>query len=344
MSAQANNNSRTRNRKYDTYIPRSGSVRGSTNSVPYSVITHKEISQSKTVDICMQPNQTVNTQRIKSPQSYSSSSNTLHSPIAAVQGSTKQIALHAVKQSDYNGLETTETNSVYVSARRKSSVLQKMMYAFASLVVVFSGVVSVQTFITNNQAQEQIATLGDAISRDSQGISEGTGKDPSEEPIPQNVVANYQVSNPEDPRFLRIPSIGVFARIKNLGVTPEGAVDAPRNIYDTGWYNGSARPGSSVGSSLILGHVSGWTGPGVFKKINELPVGGEFEIEKGSGEILKYSIVRSEQIPVDQIDMSKVLSNEEAGKHDLKLMTCSGRYNSSTETFEDRFIVYAKQI
>jgi sortase (surface protein transpeptidase) len=249
-----------------------------------------------------------------------------------------------VKQSDYKESETTDTNSVFVSGRRKTSILQKMIYAFASLVVVFSGFVSVQSFITNNQAKEQIATLGEAVSRDEQGVSEGTGNEPSEEPISQSVVANYQVPNPEDPRFLRIPSLGVFSRIKNLGVTPEGAVDAPRNIYDTGWYNGSARPGSRVGSSLILGHVSGWTGPGVFKKINELPAGGEFEIEKGTGEVIKYSVVRSEQIPLDQIDMSKVLSTEEAGKHDLKLMTCSGRYNSSTETFEDRFIVYAKQI
>jgi hypothetical protein len=343
MGAQPNNNSRTRNRKYDTYTPRNGSVRASTNSVPDSVIIGKETSQSKRANASLQPNKTANMQRRKSTQTHSSSSHILQRPIVSVQGKAKQIALHAVKQSDYNESESSN-NSVYVSARRKTSVLQKMMYAFASLVVVFSGFVSVQSFITNSKAQDQIATLGDAVSRDEQGVSEGTGNNPSEEPISLNTVSNYQVSNPEDPRFLRIPSLGVFSRIKNLGVTPEGAVDAPRNIYDTGWYNGSARPGSRVGSSLILGHVSGWTGPGVFKRINELPVGGEFEIEKGTGEIIRYSVVRSEQIPVDQIDMGKVLSTEEAGKHDLKLMTCSGRYNSSTETFEDRFIVYAKRI
>jgi sortase (surface protein transpeptidase) len=235
-------------------------------------------------------------------------------------------------------------NTVYGSGKLKKTLLQKFTYGFALLILVFSAFVSVQSFVTNNQAKDQIATLGDTVNRDEQGISEGTGNEPSEEPIPESVVRNYQVSNPEDPRFLRIPSLGVFSRVKNLGVTAEGAVDAPRNIYDTGWYNGSARPGSSFGSSLILGHVSGWTGPGVFKKINELPVGGEFEIEKGTGEIIKYSVTRSEKLPLDQIDMGKILSTEVTGKHDLKLMTCSGKYNPATETFEDRFIVYAKKI
>jgi hypothetical protein len=233
---------------------------------------------------------------------------------------------------------------VYAVAKQKKTTFQKMLYGFASLVVVFSGFVSIQSFIVNNNAQEQIATLGENTARDEQGVSEGTGNEPSEEPIPEAVVRNYQVPSPEDPRFLRIPSLGIFSRIKNLGVTPEGAVDAPRNIYDTGWYNGSVRPGSKAGSSLILGHVSGWTSPGVFKKINQLPVGGEFEIEKGTGEVVRYSVTRSEKIPVDQVDMGKILSTEVAGQHDLKLMTCSGRYNSGTETYEDRFIVYAKKI
>lgn len=357
MGAQPNNNSRTRNRKYDSYSPRSGSVRGNTNFVSNSVITNQETALLKNADTSQKLSQSVNVQnsalrqnyniqpqRVKPHNTLNSSRHVSRGQNSRVHGNSKQIALHAIKQSSYNKSEATYVNSVYVSAKRKTSILQKMMYAFASLVVVFSGFVSVQSFITNNKAQEQIATLGDAVSRDEQGVSEGTGNEPSEEPIPRSVVANYQVSNPEDPRFLRIPSLGVFSRIKNLGVTPEGAVDAPRNIYDTGWYNGSARPGSKAGSSLILGHVSGWTGPGVFKRINELPIGGEFEIEKGTGEVIKYSVVRSEQIPVDQIDMGKVLSAEEAGKHDLKLMTCSGRYNSSTETFEDRFIVYAKRI
>jgi hypothetical protein len=356
MGAQTNNNFRTRDRKYDTYYPRNGSVRTKLIYVSNSEIKHTQISTLKpntTADLRSSTSKRAdsiisqkshhisnngNLHQLQTPRKYNHQSPNLG------RGQSSQIALYAVKQADHKQVENYHSNSIYVSTKRKTTILQKMMYGFASLVIIFSAFVSVQSFITNNKAKEQIATLGENITRDEQGVSEGTGNEPSEEPISLNVVSNYRVSNPEDPRFLRIPSLGVFSRIKNLGVTPEGAVDAPRNIFDAGWYNGSARPGSRVGSSLILGHVSGWTGPGVFKKINTLPVGGEFEIEKGNGEIVRYSVVRSEQLPVNEIDMGKILSTEEVGKHDLKLMTCSGRYNSTTETYEDRFIVYAKRI
>jgi hypothetical protein len=258
----------------------------------------------------------------------------------------KKIALTAIKNSVTRSSEGSKNAaaSVYVQVKKATSRMQKVVYGFALVVIIFSGFVSVQSFITNNKAQEQIAILGENITRDEQGVTEGSGNEPSEEPIAESVVRNFVPQNPEDPRFLRIPELGVFSRVKTLGLTPEGAVDAPRNIFDTGWYNGSVRPGSRAGSSLILGHVSGWTGPGVFKNISKLSVGAEFEIEKGTGEKIRYSVVRSEQIPLDQVDMSKILSTEVAGEHDVKLMTCSGRYNSATETFEDRFIVYAKQI
>jgi LPXTG-site transpeptidase (sortase) family protein len=218
------------------------------------------------------------------------------------------------------------------------------MYGVGSAVLLFSMFVSIQSFVTNNKAKEQIATLGASTSKDEQGVSEGTGDEPSEEPISESAVLAFRPPNPEDPRYLRIPDINVFSRIKAVGTTGAGAVDTPKNIFDTGWYSGGARPGNAVGSSLILGHVSGWTGPGVFKNINKLSTGSKFEIEKGTGEKVYYEVTRTEQIPATQVDMSKILATEVAGQHDIKLMTCSGRYNAQTKSFDDRYVVYGKQV
>jgi hypothetical protein len=358
MSEQKNNTNnrvlQSRIRKYDTYrgrkiiFPRSSLDDGNkTFAQVDSVQTQPKDTKVNHSESIRKDSFKITTDSIlrgNNLQKTSSRDRTYNKPPQPLNGD--RVALQSVANSQLYENETypDNGNTVYGTVNRKKTLLQKFTYGFALVVLIFSAFVSTQSFITNNRAQDQIASLGENITRDEQGVSEGSGNEPSEEPIPESVVRNYQVSNPEDPRFLRIPALGVFSRIKNLGVTPEGAVDAPRNIFDTGWYSGSARPGSSFGSSLILGHVSGWTGPGVFKKINELPVGGEFEIEKGTGEIIKYSVTRYEQIPLDQIDMGKILSTEIAGRHDLKLMTCSGRYNSSTETFEDRFIVYAKKI
>jgi LPXTG-site transpeptidase (sortase) family protein len=98
------------------------------------------------------------------------------------------------------------------------------------------------------------------------------------------------------------------------------------------------------GSSLILGHVSGWTAPGIFKQTNRLVPGLQFEVEKGTREVIKYSVTNTEQLPLDQIDMSKILSSEVARQQDMKLMTCSDRYNKDARTYEERFVVYDKLV
>lgn len=226
---------------------------------------------------------------------------------------------------------------------KKLNRFQKALYGFGVFVIVFSLFVSVQTFITNLEAKRQVAAVG-ALTADEQGVSQGTGSEPSEAEVSKDAIANYRVANPEDPRYLRIPELNVFARVKGLGVDSQGAVDAPWNINDVGWFKESVRPGNAVGSSLLMGHVSGWTAPGVFKKLEQLKTGSLFEVEKGSGEIIKYEVTRTELLSLDQVDMGQVLSTEVRGQHDLKLMTCSGRYNRDTETYEDRFIVYARQI
>src|SRR3546814_5273495 len=45
-------------------------------------------------------------------------------------------------------------------------------------------------------------------------------------------------------RTIRIPKLGIDASVVSVGLTPDGAVDTPRNIWEAAWYNGSAKPGA----------------------------------------------------------------------------------------------------
>lgn len=228
------------------------------------------------------------------------------------------------------------------SGKRILTRAQKLFYGIGIAIFIFATGASIQTFVVNKDAKEQLQVLGEQTQKpDEYGVPEGSGSEPAEAEVSASAINAYKV-NPELPRYLRIPDLGVFARIKHTGVDKNGAIDAPGNVNDVSWYNESARPGNEIGSSLLLGHVSGWTAPGVFKKINQLKAGMRFEVEKGSGEKLTYEVVRGESIPLEQLDMAKVLATEVAGEHDLKLMTCSGRYNKEKDHYEERYIVYAK--
>jgi LPXTG-site transpeptidase (sortase) family protein len=345
--AQDNNlvgdNIRSRMKKYDSYNHNSrSSYRSAGDLIKHR--TKPELSsrqQEIARPVFEPPKQKFNPQPSTNTQSLSQTTNVVQNNN---QSTPQSVAMKAVKSSkpDEHNNFSDDFFTVYGEKKRRLSFLQKSLYGLGVLVIVFSGFVSIQTYLTNKYAKEQVQTLG--ASTDEQGVSEGTGSEPSEESISESTIRAYTVSNPEDPRYFIIPELRVFARVKNLGVTPEGAVDSPKNIHDTGWYNGSVRPGSKSGSSLILGHLSGWTGPGVFKNISKMKVGSRFEIEKGSGEKIYYEVTKTEQLPQDQVDMSKILSTEKAGEHDIKLMTCSGKYNRETKEYEERFTVYAKQL
>jgi LPXTG-site transpeptidase (sortase) family protein len=247
--------------------------------------------------------------------------------------STKSVLADQFEESRYakNGKE-----------KQKRSKLVIAMNSVAVVVFLFASAVSLQTLLTNQQTQDVLADKVGGTT-DQEGVAQGTGRDPAEEPVSDSAIINYQVAA-DLPRYIRIPDIDIFARVKHTGVDSEGAVDAPANIHDVSWFTESAKPGNAIGASLLPGHVQGWSGPGVFKNIDKLETGARFMVEKGSGETLTYEVTKSQEIPVDQVNMGQILSAEDPGEHDLKLMTCAGEYDAANESYLSRFVVYAKII
>lgn len=275
-------------------------------------------------------------QPVATPQQQNSSKQ--HSP--SQNQAVQQLAMKAVESSPATNKSIIADQFQLPSGsmpqkKRKQSKLQKAMNIVAVVVFLFASGVSIQTLLTNKKTQE---VLGQ-----SQGAGQPTGSDPSEEKVSEDDIINYQVG-PEMPRYLRLPTLGVFARIKHTGLTPEGAVDAPANIYDTSWYDRSARPGDATGSSLILGHVQGRSAPGVFKEIEKLKTGDRFSVEKGNGDVIEYEVTKGEEFSLDNLDMREILSAIDPAAHDLKLMTCSGSYDAETESYNSRYVVYAKTV
>lgn len=225
-----------------------------------------------------------------------------------------------------------------------SSVAQRVFYVFGVLVFVATAVFSANALYFSKQAKDDLQVLAASNTNvDAQGVQQGTGSEPAEDKPDDNAFFNYNV-DPDKPRYLRIPELSLYSRVKELGLTTEGAVDAPWNVYDTGWYNGSIKPGSKNGVSLILGHVSGRSAPGVFRSIHELKKDQVVEVELGSGEVVRYKVDKVVEYDVDSIDMRKILYEVEPGTHSLRLMTCGGIFDSQNQEYKSRTVVYTTQI
>lgn len=165
---------------------------------------------------------------------------------------------------------------------------------------------------------------------------------PKEEKPSESDIASYQVA-PDMPRVITIKKIGVKARILNMGVDSKGALSAPGNVYDAGWYNQSSKPGQA-GAMLIDGHVHGPTTKGVFYELTSLAVDDQIEVERGDGQKFTYKIVSSAVTPVEKTDMAKAMLPIEPGKQGLNLITCTGEFNSVNNDYPERLVIYASRL
>jgi LPXTG-site transpeptidase (sortase) family protein len=162
---------------------------------------------------------------------------------------------------------------------------------------------------------------------------------PSSKKPPQAAVDNYSVS-PDLPKYISIPAINVSkTRIIQLELMKNNEIAAPNNIFDTGWYAGSAKPDQS-GAMFIYGHVSNWTANGVFYNLKQLQPGDKITITRGDNKIFTYQVNALKIYPYDKVDMSKVLAPVDVSKPGLNLMTCTGQVIKDTSEFSERLVVF----
>jgi LPXTG-site transpeptidase (sortase) family protein len=234
--------------------------------------------------------------------------------------------------------------------KKESSRFNKtqLLLLSMSVVVFVAGMfVTLDTLLTNHSAKTQVAALSKKV--DAAVVSTSGGQPsvdvPSETKPPASSSKTYQVA-PNLPKLITIDALGVNARVKSVGVTASNELGTPASIYDTGWYNASAKPGDGGGSGAMLidGHVHGPTLPGVFVGIKKLAVGDVIQVTRGDNTIFKYAVVKTETVSADSVDVGKLLTSVRPGKPALNLITCGGKFNANTQHYEDRVIVYAVQI
>ncbi len=220
----------------------------------------------------------------------------------------------------------------------------RILYVFGMFTLVVALIASAHTIFVNLQTEKRLQVLGEkTAAADGTGQVQTNSGDPSEDPVSHSDLLAYRVDT-NAIRYIRVPSLHINARVKAAGLDSGGAVEAPKNIYDVNWYNGSVLPGGNAGTTLLVGHLSGWTAPGVFKRLDKVKSGELIELERGDGKKLRYIVEKIEKLPVENIDMGAVLASDATDKHVLKLMTCAGSYDRQSESFRERSIVYASLI
>jgi hypothetical protein len=184
------------------------------------------------------------------------------------------------------------------------------------------------------------------------GCGSNSAPDPGPDPSPQtrlpreavrgqHAVARTVERNAAPPRRIRIPAIGVSAPVIPLGLNRDRTLEVPKRPGDTGWYRAGPDPGER-GPAVIVGHVDSKTSPAVFYRLRQLKRGNRIVIRRADGSTVRFRINGLERWPKAEFPTRRVYGRTKGSV--LRLVTCSGNFNSSTGHYVDNTIVFASRV
>jgi hypothetical protein len=223
----------------------------------------------------------------------------------------------------------------------KRSRLQVTLITMAFTVFGLGLLVNLETLQTNHDAKTQVS----ALTNQSNNPATNPTAIPGQTKPTSSVIKAYAVA-PNIPKYLKIPKLGIDARVLQTGVTASGALGTPPNIYDTSWYTGSATPDEPAadGAILIDGHVHGPTQPGVFMNIKSLSQGDTIQIIRGDNQVFTYRVVKEQAYNANIINMAMMLKSIDPGTPGLNLITCGGPFDTKTWLYTERIAVFAVEV
>ncbi len=222
--------------------------------------------------------------------------------------------------------------------KKYREIIQLSLAILVIFMIGFGGYLTYSGLMTKDELSKQVSKLSAQAntSKSNSVIVPSTVK-----PAPVSI-ANYMVA-PDLPRYLNIPKLNVHARVLSVGVTKNGALGTPNNVFDTAWYNESSKPGQP-GAVLIDGHVSSWTSNGVFYGLKNLRPGDILQIIRGDGKIFNYRVVKTVIFNSNNVNMTESLSSVNPNVPGLNLMSCTGDVIPGTSEFNERILVLSSQI
>jgi len=165
-----------------------------------------------------------------------------------------------------------------------------------------------------------------------------SGPSPSPLAAPVTSSPTPAVHHPAPPTDrLRIPALGINAPIIHLGITA-GQLDAPKTLYQVGWYQGSPWPGRP-GTAIIDGHSGAPGQVGVFEHLSRLKPGSLVSVTTAAGASTTFVVRTSAAFPNNQTTANQFFAQTTGPT--LNLIGCYGTWDATLSTYDQRWIVTA---
>jgi LPXTG-site transpeptidase (sortase) family protein len=151
------------------------------------------------------------------------------------------------------------------------------------------------------------------------------------------------------PTAIRIPSIGVDGRdVAPMALQADGSIQVPPldRVGQLGYYCpaspgqcGAPMPGE-VGPAVLLAHINGKGGAGLFAKLADVKRGDAFEVDRSDGQTVSFRVREVQIVDKDEFPSQKVYGNTVGPE--ARLITCGpGDLDHVAHNYKQQTIIYA---
>ncbi|WP_041651867.1 class F sortase [Pseudarthrobacter phenanthrenivorans] len=123
------------------------------------------------------------------------------------------------------------------------------------------------------------------------------------------------------------------------GVSGEGAMEIPDAFDRAAWYRYGPAPGAAAGTAVIAGHIDTKSDSAPFSQLKSVASGTLIRVGREGAPAVNYRVVRVELMAKDRFDGSSVFRR--SGPHELKVVTCGGKWLDERMDYSDNVIVTA---
>lgn len=145
------------------------------------------------------------------------------------------------------------------------------------------------------------------------------------------------------PTRFEIAELGISMPVRGVGVAEDGQMALPESPAIMGWYEYGPRPGEREGATVLAAHrdmPDFGTGPAA--DLDRLSPGDILTVRSGSssgGSARRYRVTQVTQLRKEALDLPAIFTR--TGPARLHVVTCSGRFDSRTGSYEKNLVVVA---
>jgi sortase (surface protein transpeptidase) len=153
----------------------------------------------------------------------------------------------------------------------------------------------------------------------------------------------HQVADIIAPNRIEIPKIDATAPIIPVGTTPDDELDVPLNPRTVGWWKYGAKPGATIGTAILAGHINYAGVTGSMAAIGKLNPGDQVYVfgkqNADNRHEVKFRVTGVRTYHKTRLPYKQIFDQKSVGR--IAIVTCGGPFDASTGNYLDNIVVFA---